>query len=141
MDHEAGQSAAAAANAGEVAPSRSAAVRFLYRTMGLAMVGLAIAGVFLPLLPTTPFLLVAAWAFARSSPRLHAWLRNHRRLGPFLHGWEERRAIPRGAKLLAVVGVSSGWGFLVYRGAEPVVLAVSGALLALVVVWVISRPS
>ena len=124
-----------------VAPSRSALVRFLYRTLGLAMVGLAIAGVFLPLLPTTPFLLVAAWAFARSSPRLEAWLRNHRQLGPFLSAWEERGAIPRWAKALAVVGVTSGWGMLAWRGAPPWVLAGSGALLLMVLAWVLTRPS
>src|SRR5687768_8188108 len=103
-------------------PSRSAAVRFLYRTLGLAMVGLAIAGVFLPLLPTTPFLIVAAWAFARSSPRLNAWLRNHRQLGPFLRNWEERGAIPRWAKALAFFGVTSGWTMLAFSGAQPWIL-------------------
>ena len=141
MDQNGVQNDAAEAQGGQVAPSRSAAVRLLYRTLGLAMVGLAIAGVFLPLLPTTPFLLVAAWAFARSSPRLNAWLWGHPRLGPFLRGWEERRAIPRSAKLLALAGVSSGWGVLAWSGAKPVVLAVSGGFLLLVLAWVLSRPA
>ena len=141
MDQSGGQADAAATAAGEVGPSRSAAKRFLYKTLGLAMVGLAIAGVFLPLLPTTPFLLVAAWAFARSSPRLDAWLRNHPRLGPFLANWEERRAIPRSAKALAFVGVTSGWAILAFTGARPMVLAISGVFLLGVLAWVLSRPS
>ena len=140
MDQSGGQADAAAA-AGEVAPSRSAAKRLLYKALGLAMVGLAIAGVFLPLLPTTPFLLVAAWAFARSSPRLDAWLRNHPRLGPFLEAWEQRGAVPWSAKLLAVAGCASGWGILAWRGASPVLLAVSGAALLLILAWLLTRPS
>jgi uncharacterized membrane protein YbaN (DUF454 family) len=130
-----------AATAQAVAPARSAAVRFLYRLLGLAMVGLAIAGVFLPLLPTTPFLIVAAWAFARSSPRLEAWLRNHRQLGPFLRNWEERGAVPRWAKALAVLGCASGWGMLAWRGAPPLLLVGSAAGLLLVLAWLLSRPS
>jgi uncharacterized membrane protein YbaN (DUF454 family) len=65
------------------------------RLLGLAATGLALAGVVLPLLPATPFLLVAAWAFARSSPRLEGRLRAHARLGPLLAGWEARQAIAR----------------------------------------------
>src|SRR5690606_41134853 len=67
----------------------------LLRLAGAGAVGLALAGTVLPLLPTTPFLLVAAWAFARSSPRLDAWLHAHPRLGPPLAAWQARRAIPR----------------------------------------------
>ena len=139
MDQSGGQADAAAA--GEVTPSRSAAKRLLYKALGLAMVGLAVAGVVLPLLPTTPFLIVAAWAFARSSPRLDAWLRNHRRLGPFLANWEARGAIPRSAKALAVVGCASGWGVLAWRGAPLWMLVGSAMLLLLVVAWVLSRPA
>ena len=133
--------AIAPTGAGEVSPSRSAAARFLYKALGLAMVGLAVAGVFLPLLPTTPFLIVAAWAFARSSPRLDAWLRGHRLLGPLLRDWEERGVIPLYAKALAVFGCASGWGMLAWRGASPLVLAVSGGLLLLILAWLLSRPS
>src|SRR5690606_8396288 len=61
--------------------------RSLWLTFGLVCVGLALAGVVLPLLPATPFLLLAAFAFTRSSPRLHAWLLGHRHFGPLIEDW------------------------------------------------------
>jgi hypothetical protein len=63
----------------------------------------AIAGAVLPLVPTTPFLLVATWAFANSSPKLHSWLVNHRRFGPIIRNWREHGAIPRSAKVTSMV--------------------------------------
>src|SRR3546814_17997517 len=74
----------------------------VYRAIGLICVGLATAGVFLPLLPTTVFLLIALWAFAKGSPEWAERVRNHPRLGPFVRDWEERPALPRRAQALAV---------------------------------------
>ncbi|MDG2479242.1 MAG: YbaN family protein, partial [Alphaproteobacteria bacterium] len=67
---------------------------------------LAILGVALPLLPTTPFLLVAAFAFARSSDRWHRWLREHRVFGPLIADWQEHGAIDRRTKLLSVLAMA-----------------------------------
>jgi len=89
--------------------------RPLLLAAGWLCVVLGTAGTMLPLLPTTPFLLLAAACFARSSPRVHRWLREHRALGPFLVAWERQRALPPGAKLPALLvvlltfGVSIGW--------------------------------
>lgn len=71
--------------------------------LGWLCVALGLVGVFLPVMPTTVFILLAAWAFARSSPRLHQWLREHPRFGATLIAWEEHRAMPRRAKRLALV--------------------------------------
>ena len=65
-----------------------------------------IVGIFVPLLPTTCFVLLAAWCFARSSPRLHHWLRNHRTFGPIVCSWERDRSVPLRAKY-AAVGVTA----------------------------------
>lgn len=62
-------------------------------------------GLFLPLWPTTPFILVAAWAFARSSPQLHEALMQHRRFGPLLRDWHQYRAIPRRAKIITIISM------------------------------------
>lgn len=122
-------------------PEPSDLRRLALRLVGLTAVGLGLAGVFLPLLPTTPFLLVAAWAFGRSSPRLHAWLRSHRRLGPFIDNWERKRAVPRGAKALAVGSMAGSWGLLWLNDMSGLALAGSGACLAAVAVWLLSRPA
>ena len=111
------------------------------RLLGAAALGLGLAGVVLPLLPTTPFVLVAAWAFARSSPRLDAWLRAHPRLGPPLTAWERRRAIPRRAKAVAVVTLPISWGLLWSAGAPLGVALGGGAVMLAAGAWILSRPS
>jgi uncharacterized protein len=70
-------------------------------------------GIFLPLLPTTPFVLLAAFCFARGSPRWEAWLLAHPRFGPLVRDWRERRAIPLRAKQLAwtMMTIGSAWSW------------------------------
>lgn len=73
---------------------------------GWLALGTGIVGIFVPLLPTTCFVLLSAWCFARSSPRLHSWLRTHRIFGPIVQSWETDRSVPLRAKL-AAVGVTA----------------------------------
>jgi uncharacterized membrane protein YbaN (DUF454 family) len=77
--------------------------RILWLILGVLSTACGIAGVLLPLVPTTPFLLLAAFAFARSSPRLHNWLITHPQLGPPIADWRAHGAINRRAKIMAVV--------------------------------------
>lgn len=76
--------------------------RVLLIILGWICVMLATLGVVLPLLPTTPFLLLAAWCFARSSPRFHHWLLHRSWFGSYLRHWQQHRALPKGAKPKAV---------------------------------------
>jgi uncharacterized membrane protein YbaN (DUF454 family) len=70
-------------------------------------------GVFVPLLPTTPFVLLAAWCFSRGSERWEGWLLAHPRLGPMVHDWRAHRSVPLRAKQLATVmmSLSSLWAW------------------------------
>lgn len=76
--------------------------RTILLIIGWLAVGLATIGVVLPLLPTTPFLLLAAWCFARSSPRFHHWLLYRSWFGSYIRYWQQYRAMPPGAKPRAI---------------------------------------
>lgn len=77
-------------------------LRWLLIIIGLVSTGLGIIGIFVPLLPTTPFLLLAAACFARSSERFHSWLVNHNHLGPMIRGYLDGSGIPLRAKYTAI---------------------------------------
>lgn len=105
--------------------------RWLIMSLGWLAVVLATLGVVLPLLPTTPFLLLAAWCFARSSPRFHHWLLYRSWFGSYLRHWQQHRALPAGAKwkallLIIVTFAVSLWLVKVWwvRGVLLVILAV-----------------
>ena len=122
--------------------SGSVWLRGIYLAIGLFFVALGIAGAFLPVLPTTPFMIVAAACFARSSARLEDWLLGHKRFGPTLREWRERGAVPRKAKYASVAGTSVGYGVFWFGSSPGPVLACAVALLMLGgVAYVFSRPS
>lgn len=77
----------------------------LLKIAGIFFVGLAMLGVILPILPTTPFLLVAAACFAKSSPRLHQMLLDNRVFGPLIYHWEQSRSIPKKGKVIALTSI------------------------------------
>lgn len=132
-DHDTAQDGAAAA---EYRP-----LRWAFLAIGYVALGLAAAGVVLPVLPTTPFLLVAAWAFAKGSPRLEAWLYRHPLFGPFLTDWRDRGAIPRRAKAAALAGMGGSWGLLAVSSQRLVVPVIAGAVMAAVAVYIVTRPT
>ena len=80
---------------------------FLYVTGGWACLGLAALGAVLPLLPTTPFVLLASWCFYRGSPRIHAWLHRSRTFGPTLDDWQHYHGIRKSVKYRTVVLVAA----------------------------------
>src|SRR5690606_12798071 len=77
--------------------------------LGLMLVGLGFIGAFVPLMPTTIFLILAAACFTRSSPRLEAWLLNHLPFGPTRRAWRAGGAVPRRAKIAACLGMAVGF--------------------------------
>ena len=87
----------------ELALHTSPVLRLILIAIGWVTLSLGIVGVFLPVLPTTPFVLLAAACFARSSPRFYHRLMNDRYLGPYLRAWRNERRIPLRAKILATV--------------------------------------
>lgn len=95
-------------------PVASRARRLGYLALGLTSTGLGVLGAFLPVMPTTCFLLAALWAFSKSSPRLHSWLWHHPRLGASLRRWQEHRCIPREAKVAAIVSMLGSLCFVVF---------------------------
>ncbi|MEY4907219.1 MAG: hypothetical protein RL260_937 [Pseudomonadota bacterium] len=90
------------------APRRPAWQRALWLLAGGLSLLLGIAGIFLPLLPTTPFVLLAAACFSRGSARCEAWLLHHPRFGPMVRDWRQHRAVPLRAKQLALVMMTIG---------------------------------
>ena len=113
-----------------------AAMKSLLAVLGVVSLSLGVAGIFLPLLPTTPFLLLAAWAFVRSSPRLYAWLINHPHLGEYIRNFRENHAIPLRVKVVSVSLVWLTIGFCIVAVAEQWWWAQAAlALLAAAITW------
>ena len=77
-------------------------MKTLYIALGTLSLALGILGIFLPLLPTTPFLLLTAALYFKSSPRLYNWLLNHKHLGPYIRNFRENKAIPLRAKIISI---------------------------------------
>lgn len=120
-------------------PKASARLRRgLLLLAGFISLVLAGLGVVLPGLPTTPFVLLAAACFAKGSPRWHAWLLNHRWMGPMVRDWESNRSLPRRVKVLAITMMVSMVGLSVWQlSGKPWVqgaIALAG-LVGVVVVW------
>lgn len=121
---------------------RALAARWLLRALAAFALLLALVGLVLPVMPTVPFLIVAAWAAARSSPRLHAWLMNHPHFGRQLREWYEHGVVPRRAKWIttAMMACSAvGLPLVVPADWLPMVV-VAVACMAAVLVWLWLRP-
>ncbi|MDE3801412.1 DUF454 family protein [Sinorhizobium meliloti] len=116
-------------------------MRLALLSLAWLMVGLGIVGIFLPLLPTTPFLLLAVWLFSRSSPRLAKWLMDHPLFGPPLRDWREEGAISRRAKISAVLLMSLALIYLWVAFEPPAIaLLVVTGIMFICSAFIVSRP-
>ncbi len=97
-------------------------------------------GIVLPLVPTTPFVLLAAYCFARSSQRLHDWLMNHRQFGPMIRDWREHRAIRRSAKVVSTLSIVAIVGVSIVLGVATWLLVTQLVVLTGVLVIIWTRP-
>lgn len=120
---------------------RSPFVRYVLLGCGCVFTVLGSIGMVVPMLPGTIFLILAAWCFARSSPRFEAWLLHNRYLGPSVARWEETGAIPLAVKLLALSSFVGTWGGAWYFDAPELVLIGLGAVFVALTIFIVTRPN
>jgi len=121
--------------------TRNQIVRLFWMAGGLLSLAAGIVGIALPLLPTTPFLLLAAYCFARGSKRLHDWLVHHPRLGPPIHDWQRHGAISRRAKQLAMASIVAVLALSYLFGAPTRVIIIQIVVLSAVSLFILTRPA
>ncbi|RQW43255.1 YbaN family protein [Novosphingobium sp. LASN5T] len=112
--------------------------RHLWTGAGLAFVAIGAVGAFLPLLPTVPFLLLAAFCFAKGNPAWEQRLLDHPKYGPALRQWRERRAISRRAKKAALLAMAISVGITAVTAGWPWVL-IPAAVMAISGTWIWTR--
>lgn len=113
-------------------------MRALYRVLGYFGVALGAIGAFLPIMPTVPFLLLAVYFFARSSPELEKKILDHPHWGPQVKDWRDRRAISRRAKTLAIGAMATGAVFTYFTLGAPYYW-ISIAILVIAGSWIATR--
>jgi uncharacterized membrane protein YbaN (DUF454 family) len=117
-------------------------LRVLLTGLGLLCVLLAFIGAFLPLVPSTPFLIVAAWCFSRSNPRLHRRLRQHSIFGPALRDWQTGRGLSAGAKVAAVVSITLAFGLSIGFVVEQPIIKILLVLFAVgLITYLLRQPT
>ncbi|OOY13866.1 hypothetical protein BMG00_08955 [Thioclava marina] len=116
-------------------------MRILWLILGMVSFAIGVIGIFLPLLPTVPLMLLAAFFFGKSSERLHQWLITHPRFGPSIQDWQERRAISKRAKIAASISIAAAFAISVVIGLKPMLLAIQAATLIAVSIFIWTRPN
>ena len=116
-------------------------MKYFLVILGWICVGFAFIGVFVPGIPTTIFLIIALWAFAKSSKKLHNWLINHKRFGPSLKNWQEHKVVSKKAKIsmviLQIIAV-----LIFYFSTKNLIFSIVLAIILFIVAWyVICLPS
>ncbi|OEC33320.1 hypothetical protein A7D25_19495 [Pseudomonas sp. 21C1] len=124
----------------EATRARAAWQRWLWLLLAYASIGVAMLGVIVPGLPTTEFVLLAAWAASRSSPRLAAWLDNHRLFGPLLRDWRNGGVITRRSKWMASLSMLLALSILLLTVDHLPSVLFAAAGMSCGALWIWSRP-
>jgi len=121
---------------------KSHTLRLLYLCIGCLAVGLGVIGAFLPIMPTVPFLIVALWAFSKSSERFHSWLYHHKTYGPMLRDWDEYRVIPLWGKIWSSVAMFTSLSMMIFVERIPHWALLSTAIMMFFIgIYICSNPS
>ncbi|MDO6682459.1 MULTISPECIES: YbaN family protein [unclassified Oceanobacter] len=118
----------------------TAPLRLLLMMLAVASLALGVIGVFVPGLPTTVFVLIAAWAAARSSARFSAWLESHHLTGPLIRNWRDGGSMPRSAKYAATVSMFLSALVMCLLHLPIWIIVLADTSMALVLIWLWRRP-
>jgi uncharacterized membrane protein YbaN (DUF454 family) len=109
--------------------------QFLWKILGFISLGMAYLGVITPGLPYSIFVVFAAYCFAKGSPKMHAWLYNHKLFGPFLTNWGEKRVFPHKMKFFMLAMMTTSLIIMFVTGVKPIGVISTAVFMALVAVW------
>lgn len=115
--------------------------KFLWKILGFLSLGMAYIGVITPGIPYSPFVVSSAYCFAKSSPKMHAWLYNHKIFGPFLTNWGEKRVFPTKLRYFMLGMMSLSLIIMWSTGVKPVGIVSTAIFMALVAVWAWRYPA
>jgi uncharacterized membrane protein YbaN (DUF454 family) len=109
--------------------------KFLWTCLGFVSLGMAYVGVVTPGIPYSCFIVFAAYCFSKGSPRMHAWLYQHKLFGPFLTNWGEKRIFPRRMKYFMLFMMSSSLSIMLFSGVKPIGILSTAVFMACIAVW------
>lgn len=115
-------------------------MHYLWLAMGWLALTLGLIGLVLPVMPTAPFLIIAVWCFAKSSPRLSARITRHPKFGPPIRAWRKRGVVARPAKIWATLAMGGGVGWSLWLGLDPRLIAAQALVCSAVALWLVTRP-
>ena len=115
--------------------------KFFWNILGFLSLGLAYVGVVTPGIPYSPFVVFAAYCFAKGNKRMHDWLYNHKLFGPFLTNWGQKRVFPLKLKFFMIAMMSSSLLIMWFTGVKPIGVISTAVFMALVAVWAWRYPS
>ena len=109
--------------------------KFFWKVLGFLSLGMAYVGVITPGLPYSIFVVFAAYCFAKGSPKMHAWLYNHKLFGPFLTNWGEKRVFPQKMKYFMLAMMSSSLIIMYFTGVKTIGIISTAIFMACVAIW------